>query len=379
MEAPESDYNFSSIPDHQKKLGVYQPGETKEPRKLQGSSFLKHSQRAINEKDTLLGVRYLCRGGGMFIVAPSGHGKSTLVAQASIELACGMDTFGINSPTGSLRSLIIQCEDDEGDLIEMSRIINHLKLNEKQRNLVDERTHVEFVNDLTGANFLEAVDGFLDQWPADLLWINPYTAYLGADIKDDGANTTFLRNRLNPILTKHKCGCVIVHHTPKTNFRDTATWKPSDWMYSGAGAAVLTNWARAYLVIDPCDTHGVYKFIAAKRGKRIGWGNGFPVFEQLWAHSREDGQLLWVPADADQIALAAAKSSKSPDDLLKLIPLIDPIQQDRFWILAKERLGIGEKKARSFIGALIDEGKVHVHKMDRAGAKGGKGYARSVP
>jgi hypothetical protein len=66
---------------------------------------------------------------------------------------------------------------------------------------------------------------------------------------------------------------VIIHHTPKTNFRDTTEWKPSDWMYSGAGAAVLTNWARAYLVIDPCETHGLYKFIAAKRGKRIGWGD----------------------------------------------------------------------------------------------------------
>src|SRR6202041_1547337 len=119
---------------------------------------------------------------------------------------------------------------------------------------------------------------------------------LGADVKDDGANSRFLRNGLNPILTGRGCGIFIIHHTPKTNHRDTSDWKQTDWMYAGAGAAVLTNWARAYLVIEPTDVHGVYRFIAAKRGQRIGW----PRLEQLWAHAREEGKLLWVPADGEQ-------------------------------------------------------------------------------
>jgi len=49
-------------------------------------------------------------------------------------------------------------------------------------------------------------------------------------------------------------------------------------MYSGSGASCLTNWARAYLVIEPTELHGVYKFIAAKRGERIAWGYERPVF-----------------------------------------------------------------------------------------------------
>jgi RecA-family ATPase len=321
VKLPQADESYNGT------QGYVDPENPKPPRLLKGASLFQYSQREINHLNTLLGKRYLCRGGGLFIVAPSGHGKSVFTAQAAIELGCGLTTFGIPNPNGPLKSLIIQSEDDEDDITEMSKIIDHLELDKKQRELVDQNTHVEFVNDLIGTDFLDACNSFLNQWKADILWINPYTAYLGGDIKDDGVNTRFLRNGLNPILTSHCCGGAIIHHTPKTNNRDTTDWKPSDWMYSGAGAAVLTNWARAYLVIDPCEIHGVYKLIAAKRGKRIGWGDAFPVYETYWAHSRQEDTLLWQPADSDQIASTQAAPEKTPDDLLKLIPVLDPLLQ----------------------------------------------------
>jgi hypothetical protein len=101
------------------------------PRQLKGASFLDFSQREIDESKTLLGKRYLCRGGGLFIVAPSGHGKSVLAAQAAIEFACGLPAFGIK-PTKQLKSLIVQAEDDDGDVTEMAQIINHLELSAEQ-------------------------------------------------------------------------------------------------------------------------------------------------------------------------------------------------------------------------------------------------------
>jgi hypothetical protein len=346
-------------------------------RQLCGASLLKFSERQIDNSKTLLGNRYLCVGSGLFIVAPSGIGKSVLTAQAAIEFACGLPSFGIN-PSRPLKSLIVQAEDDEGDLIEMSKIIDHLKLNEEQKQLVDQNTHAEFVNDVTAFAFLNVLDQFLIQWPADIVWINPYTSYLGADIKDDGANSSFLRNGLNPILTKRNCAAIVVHHTPKTNFRDTSQWKPSDWMYSGAGAAVLTNWARAYLVLDPCDTHGLFKLIAAKRGKRIGWGDRVPGFEQFFAHSTEPGQLLWLPATQDEITADRQNSKKTPGDLLRLVPVLDPILQEAFFQLASEK-GFGEKKSREFIKILLHDGKVHEHQIPRPGKKPAKGYAQQPP
>jgi len=337
---------------------------------FKGASILDYSRRQINNDDTLLGDRYLCRGGGMFIFAPSGIGKSVIVVQSSIETALGRNSFGIR-PARPLRSLIVQAEDDEGDVIEMAHIVDHLQLTEAQRELVATNTWIEFINDRTGQAFIRAIDRFLEKRVTDIVWINPYSSYLGNDIKDDKANALFLRNWLNPVLTKHRCAAVIVAHTPKTNFRDTSDWKPSDWMYAGAGAAVLTNWARAVLVVDPTDTHGVFRFIAAKRAQRIGWKEN----ERFYAHSREDGKLLWVPADNDQIALAKTESKRTPDDLLKLVPVVDPILQEKLFDIASPHFG--EKKVRNFIKILIDEEKVYLHKIRRQGAKSAIGYAQS--
>jgi hypothetical protein len=263
----------------------------------------------------------------------------------------------------------VQAEDDEGDTIEMARIVDHLDLSQEQKELVERNTWIEFVNNVTGQEFLDVLAGFLDQWPADLVWINPYTAYLGNDIKDDKANSLFLRNSLNPILTDHGCAANIIHHTPKTNFRDTTDWKQSDWMYAGAGAAVLTNWARGVIVIDPTVTTGVYRFIAAKRGKRIGWK------ERYFSHSRDSEKLLWIPSSIDEIA-SARNSPKQPEELLKLIPVGEPISQAELRVLARQKLGMGQKKCDEFTAILAGKMLIIRHKIPRVGAKSAIGYSR---
>jgi len=69
--------------------------------------------------DTLLGNRYLCRGGGLLLVGPSGIGKSALSMQSMILWALGLPCFDIK-PAKPLKSLLIQAENDDGDLAEMS-------------------------------------------------------------------------------------------------------------------------------------------------------------------------------------------------------------------------------------------------------------------
>jgi hypothetical protein len=265
----------------------------------------------------------------------------------------------------------------------MAQVMNHLPLTDKQRILVGENTELIRCNDLVGYRFIAALKTRLTEAkaegkPFDLVIINPYGVFLGHDTKDTDACTQFLNEWLNPVLSEFEIGVILIHHTPKTNNRDTTDWKPSDWMYSGAGAAVITNWARAYLAIDPCGSHDVYKFIAAKRGKRIGWGNRVPVYETFWAHSREDNQLLWLPADSDQIATAKTASKQTPDDVLALIPLVDPISQELLLLHAHEKLnGIGINKVKSFVKILIDEEKIVEKKLPRPGTKSAKGYIRA--
>src|SRR6202035_1201385 len=141
--------------------------------------------------------------------------------------------FGIK-PSRPLRSLVIQAEDDDGDMKEMGQIYTHLHLTDGEIATADSNTHAEPCNDLCGEKLLYELDNFLEQKPSDLLWINPYSAYLGADVKNSEANNLFLRTGLNPILKKHHCAAIIVHHTPKTNFNGTENYKPSDWMYRGS-------------------------------------------------------------------------------------------------------------------------------------------------
>jgi len=312
-------------------------------------------------------------GNGMLIVAPSGHGKSVLSIQAAIEWGVGHPSFGIK-PARPLRTLIVQAEDDEGDCIEMAQMTKHLGITGAEFELLRQNVWLEPLNDLTGAEFIQALDGFLEERPVDIVMINPLTAYLGADDKDTKAATLFLRNWLNPVLGRHNCAAVVIHHTPKTNINSTDNYKPSDWMYRGAGAATITNWARAILTIDPGRNPGVYRFIASKRGQRIGWGYESPVFSTYWAHSN-DGKLLWVPANEAQIkAEAKTQQEFQPSDLLPYFPE-EPVIIEQ--VIETARGTIGEKKVRSLVKVLVADGKLIVTEIKRHGARPERKYVRS--
>ena len=64
----------------------------------------------------VLGNRWLCRGGSCLLVAQTGAGKSALTTQAAMSWALGRDFFGIKSRKGPLRSLVVQSENDLGDV-----------------------------------------------------------------------------------------------------------------------------------------------------------------------------------------------------------------------------------------------------------------------
>jgi hypothetical protein len=244
----------------------------------------------------------------------------------------------------------------------MGEIIDHLKLTDSEIRMVDTNTFVEPCNDLCGEKLLVTVDHFLGQRPTDLLWINPFSAYLGADVKNSEANNLFLRTGLNPILKKHNCAVILVHHTPKTNFNGTENYKPSDWMYRGSGSADITNWARAIMVIDPCSTMGTFKFIAAKRGKRIGWGNEYPVYEEYFSHCKEEGKLLWVPSSEDEIRMAANSRQKTvAKDLLPFVPDDEEANKEQIHAAINHSgKAIGINKVKRLLNELVTAALIYV-------------------
>ena len=133
----------------------------------------------------------------------------------------------------------------------------------------------------------------------------------------------FLRNGINPLLEKYQCAAIVVHHTPKTNFRTTENWKATDWMYAGAGAADITNWARGVLVLDPTSARGVFKLIAAKRGSRIGWEDVLGRKQDIRYFSWVDKGIAWREATPEEIRDCNKKQKDKkagPDQLLSSSP-----------------------------------------------------------
>jgi hypothetical protein len=261
----------------------------------------------------------------------------------------------------------VQSEDDQGDCTEMAAMKDHLGLSTKEKQAIDQNTELIRCNDLVAFRFIEALRARLQQArdngsPFDLVIINPYGVYLGADVKDTDACTKFLNEWLNPLLTEFEIGAILIHHTAKTNFQNTDKYSLWDWAYHGAGAACITNWARVILAIKPeTQDMTVFRFIAAKRGTRIGdeWEG---LFEKYFAWSSLPRVLRWEEATAEQIARASAAKSKTKfadlDKVIECVPLVDPELKTTVLGRVRQKCGLARDVADAALKELCLTGRI---------------------
>jgi RecA-family ATPase len=180
---------------------------------LSGRNIADFLDLKIDPATNILGNRWLTKGSGAFLIAPSGHGKSSFMIQILISFAIGRVVFGIKPPR-ALRILCVQSEDDDAETKKFAQVIRKMKLTREELELLKQNTRFEYRNDLTGSEFLKALDDWLTEFQADLVIINPVTGFFLADLKDEEKVAIFLRGQLNSILAKHGCAAFIVHHTP---------------------------------------------------------------------------------------------------------------------------------------------------------------------
>jgi RecA-family ATPase len=222
----------------------------------------------------LLGKRWICRGGSALWVGSSGLGKSVLCLQAAITWACGRDLFGISPHGKPLKSLIVQAENDEGDVAEaLQGILKALDLTPDELQMVKE--NIVIVRDCTstGERFVDRMRRLVEKHKPHLAWVDPLLAFIGGDLSSQETAGGFLRNLLNPLALAGGFAWMLMHHTPKPT-RDGSGYQGHDKAYSGFGSSELTNWARSVLTLAPCgqDEEGTYtyKLEVTKRGKRSG-------------------------------------------------------------------------------------------------------------
>ena len=308
-----------------------------------------------NDPGELLKHRFLCRGGGMLLVGQTGHGKSSLAMQFMIKWALGQAAFGLEPPR-PIKSLLIQAENDDGDLAEMKcGVFNGLNLSEQEQADACANISVYQESSKTGSELCQDVlEPLLSAVKPDLLWLDPALAYLGADMSSQKDVGAFLRNNLAPLLLKHNCAVVIIHHTNKIS-KDPDK-QMTDVSYLGAGSAEWINWSRAMLALRKTDVENLYELVAAKRGARLKWrtADGESLaFKKYIGHSKRPDTICWVEMAVGDAELLRANSGKTAEAVLKYVPATDLISKEDLLTVCNQN-GIGKNLAPKLINELVD-------------------------
>ena len=258
-----------------------------------------------DDASTLVGDRWLCRGGQLLLLGQSGIGKSSYTLQQAMTWALGMPFFGMK-PRQPLKSLIIQAENDMGDMAEVVQgVLTYVVTNSK----LDQRTALEQlkqniifsrVTAQTGEAFIEVVRELIAKHgPFDLVYGDPLLSFIGDDISQQAVASHFLRELCNPLAFEHGFAWVWSHHTgkPQSDSKSRAHWNANDYAYIGLGSSELTNWARAICVLQTTKHDGIFKILLAKRGNRAAVvdEHGHPTTDIIIKHA--DKGLHWEVAE----------------------------------------------------------------------------------
>lgn len=316
----------------------------------------------------LLRHRFLCRGGGLLLAAPTGVGKSVWELQMAICWAIARTCFGI-IPARAIRSLIIQAENDEGDLAEMrDGIIEGLNITPVQAKAACNNVIIVREDTATGLVFwLECVRPLLAEYKPDLVWIDPALSYLGGEANSQRDVGGFLRNGLNPLLREFNCGAGVVHHTNKPpSGKEKPEWSGSDFAYLGAGSAEWANWARAVLAIRATGQDGVFELRAGKRGSRLGWKDedGNLSFNKHIAHSRQQGVIYWRECESGEISTPGRPKEYDLNDLLALLPP-EGFTSTEWQQEAKQECGIRDRRFYQLVRELDKQGRAIKSKVTK--------------
>jgi hypothetical protein len=260
--------------------------------------------------------RWLCEGYAVSIVGFSGTGKSSLMMQIATSWALGQSVFGL-APVRPLRTLILQAENDGGDIAEAWQG-STCKMTSTQKAALKE--NIAIVRDARhiGSAFPDFLESLIVRHRAQVVWIDPLLAYAGFDIADQSLTTDWLRTQVDPVLKRTKCAMIYMHHTTKPKSADDLdNMTPSQLAYLGAGSAEWVNYSRdAGFLYRTKGEPARYKFGFSKRASRCGLldiageraKSGFVYLQ----HSQEEDVLRWEYAPTAPTDPAPQRTDYSP-------------------------------------------------------------------
>jgi hypothetical protein len=348
-------------------------------------SLLDLAAATITDGNNLLGNRFLCRGGGLLFIGSSGIGKSTAVIQMGISWAVGRQCFGIPAHE-PLKILYVQAENDEGDLCEMrDGVLAGLQLTSKELERLESNFTCVFESTRTGAELVsEVLEPLVIAHTPDLLILDPALSYIGGAVNEQETVGGFLRNQLNPLVQKHRCGVLIVHHTNKPNGdKDGRQKLANDFAYAGSGSAEWANWARAVLVLSAKNDVGLRQLQIGKRF-RLGWldWEGKPTAVKSLQQSESGVPLFYKELSAEDSLQVSEKVSPLTKVLraANILPLRAGEEISKEILLARiMEAKIGRDTARGqVIPKLVDEGYLVAREVPRHGVRPEIRYVRTA-
>jgi hypothetical protein len=318
--------------------------------------------------------RFLCRGHGALFIGPTGIGKSTFILQSMMNWALGKEAFGIK-PVRPLNFLMIQAENDDGDIAEMrDGVLTYgLDISFEEAAQAYQKIIIAREDTRAGMSFWsDVVRPLLKENKPDVLVIDPALAYLGGDTNSQEQVGFFLRNCLNPILQEFNCAAIIIHHSNKPpSGKQKTKWQAGDFAYLGAGSAEWGNWARAVIVLRSTGDKYVFELRLGKRGGRLRWKEAdgeTPSFYKYIAHDGQPGIICWHEVDQETAGVGDSKEEDAEERILAFIPS-NKCKSKNSVIEQAQQAGIGMNKAREAINRLVERGILHESKEPRKGNK----------
>jgi ABC-type transport system involved in cytochrome c biogenesis ATPase subunit len=266
------------------------------PQRMDFDALLSFERK--DDPTTVLGNhRWLCKGGSLLIVGQSGTGKSSLMMQAAVHWCLGRDFFGIK-PAKPLRAIVLQAENDAGDISEaLQDVIAGAYIDATERLQLRDALAIYRDTVSTGTTFTKALRDLVVSHQADIVFVDPLLSFAGIDVSDQEQASKFLRHDLAPILLETGAVLVAMHHTGKPKASsDKEGQTTADLAYAGLGSSEFTNWFREVAVLFRCQgEEPIYKFGLTKRRGRAGLKDHENQFkgEIYIRHAAEKGVIRW--------------------------------------------------------------------------------------
>jgi AAA domain len=341
-------------------------------------SWIEYGDLEVDPEQYLIGEGFLEIGSFIMLIGQSYAGKSTLVAQLSMNLAAGRSWlfFRIARP---LRIMVVQAEDTENKRRNMGQMYRRMGLTAEEIELAATNTAVLTIRDLQDAGAIAEIERHAEVFKPDVIVINPLTSYLAGGVYKDDLINTFLRVRLIPMLDRLGIGAIVVHHPPKPvgGPKEQKDLTAFELQYGGAGMAALTNAPRGNVFLTHIDGE-VFKLSVGKGFDDLGTKESSVSLRRT---RDEAGVWLWEKCDPEAAQEADQKKKErqgSPgatkflayDAVLKLLKVTSKYTDEEIWQLVKKHLDRGQNWAKAAIKQLYLEKKLAKSETKTPGKKG---------